>query len=100
MPETPMPQDDPLFRRKTDVLAAQLSEAELVLLGPASERYVGLDPVAADVWAALETPRTLLQLAAALAEDYDAPPVRIAADIAPMLDQLVDEGLIERDDPD
>jgi hypothetical protein len=94
-----MPQDDPLFRRKTDVLAAQLSEAELVLLGPASERYVGLDPVAADVWAALDVPRTLAQLAAALAAQYDAPPDQIAADIAPMLAQLEDEGLVERGDP-
>lgn len=94
-----MPQDDPLYRRKTDVLAAQLSEAELVLLGPDSERYVGLDPVAADVWAALEVPRNLADLAAALAEQYNAPPERIAADIAPMLDQLVDEGLLERAPP-
>lgn len=91
-----MPQHDPQFSRKTDVLAAQLSEAELVLLGPDSERYVGLDPVAADVWAALEVPRTLTELAAALAEQYNAPPERIAADIAPMLAQLVDEGLLER----
>jgi pyrroloquinoline quinone biosynthesis protein D len=94
-----MPQDDPLYRRKTDVLAAQLSEAELVLLGPASERYVGLDPVAADVWAALDVPRTVAQLAAALAARYDAPPDQIAADIAPMLAQLEDEGLVERGDP-
>jgi hypothetical protein len=94
-----MPQDDAVYSRKADILAAQLSEAELVLLGPASERYVGLDPVAADVWAALETPRTLADLAAVLAAQYDAPPERIAADIAPMLAQLVDEGLLERGAP-
>ncbi|MFT7028169.1 MAG: hypothetical protein ACJAVS_002404, partial [Paracoccaceae bacterium] len=69
-----MPDTDPVMRRAADVLAAQLSEEELVLLGPSSERYVGLDPIAADVWAALETPRSLSQIAAALAEAYDAPP--------------------------
>ncbi len=91
-----MPQHDPRFSRRPDVLAAELSEAELVLLGPDSERYVGLDPVAADVWAALSEPRTLDELTAVLAEQYDAPPERIAADVAPMLAQLVDEGLVER----
>ena len=92
-----MPADDPMIRRSPDVLAAQLSEAELVLLGPQSERYVGLDPIAADVWAALETPRTLSQIAQSLAAHYNAPPDRIAADIAPMLERLEQEGLVERD---
>jgi hypothetical protein len=93
-----MPDHDPLMRRCADVLAARLSEEELVLLGPDSERYVGLDPVGADIWAALETPRSLSQIAAALAEIYDAPPALIAADIAPMLHRLEGEGLVERDD--
>lgn len=93
-----MPDTDPVMRRAADVLAARLSEEELVLLGPSSERYVGLDPVAADVWAALETPARVSQIAATLAEAYDAPPDRIAADIAPMLAELEREGLVERDD--
>ncbi|MGG7566073.1 PqqD family protein [Rhodovulum sp. DZ06] len=88
--------DAPLFRRRPGAMEARLGPEELVLLGPDGSRYVGLDAVAADVWAALEQPRTLAQVAEALAESYDAAPERIAGDIAEMLEVLEAEGLVER----
>ena len=87
---------DPVYRRRPGAMEARLGAEELVLLGPDGDRYVGLDPVAADVWAALETPRTRAALAEALAAIYDAPAAAIAADIGDMLEELEAEGLIER----
>ena len=71
-----------------------------MLLGPDTGAYLGLDAVAADIWAKLATPMSLDALAAALAEDYDAPASRIAEDIAPFLVELSSDGLIETIAPD
>lgn len=85
-----------LYRRIPGALEARLGPEELVLFGGRGERYVGLDPVAADVWEAMAEPGSLEQLAARLAESYDAPPETIAADLPEMLETLEAEGLIER----
>lgn len=87
---------DPVLARAEAVMEAQLSERELVLLGPDSEEYFGLDAIAADVWRRLERPATFPDLVADLARDYDAPAETIAADLAPLIDELVAGGLLER----
>lgn len=84
------------LRRRDGVTEARISEREVVLLGPEAEDYFGLDPIAADVWSRLARPVTFAALVAALADDYDAEPARIAADVAPMIDALVAGGLVER----
>ena len=88
-----------LIRRAEGVLEARLSEDELVLLGPDSEVYVGLDRIAADIWGRLAEPKALDALAAELAEAYDAPAETIAADIAPVIAELIAEGLLARAAP-
>jgi hypothetical protein len=84
------------LRRRDGVTEARISEREVVLLGPDAEDYLGLDPVAADVWDRLARPTTFGALVAALADDYDAAPERIAEDVAPMIEDLVAGGLVER----
>lgn len=91
-----MPIDDPLFRRLPDALEARLGPEEVVLLSPGGERYLGLDGVACDVWAALEAPARRSEVAERLAVDYDAPAARIAEDLVEMFALLEAEGLIER----
>ena len=86
----------PTWRRRPGAMEARLGAEELVLLGPDGARYVALDPVAADVWAALEVPRSRAALAAHLAGIYDAPAAQIAEDIGEMLALLEAEGLIEQ----
>lgn len=83
--------------RAPDVMEARVSEDELVLLGPDSEDYVGLNAVAADVWGRLARPMTFAALVAELAEDYDAAQETIAADVAPVIDTLAEAGLLRRD---
>ncbi|MDF2234467.1 PqqD family protein [Albimonas sp. CAU 1670] len=85
-----------LLSRSDGVMEARVSDDELVLLGPESEEYFGLDAVASDVWERLETPMTLAELVDALAQDYDAPPERISADLSPAIQSLVDGGLLNR----
>ena len=89
--------DEAMLRRRDDVVEARISERELVLLGPESHDYLGLDPVAADVWARLARPMSFGELVAALARDYDAERATIAEDVAPMIEELVAEGLLIRD---
>tara|TARA_R110000751_G_scaffold23307_4_gene64740 strand:- start:167 stop:448 length:282 start_codon:yes stop_codon:yes gene_type:complete len=85
-----------LLSRSDGVLEARVSDDELVLLGPESEAYFGLDAVASDVWERLESPMSVGALVAALAADYDAPPERIAADLHPAIEALVEGGLLRR----
>ena len=86
-----------LLRRCDGVLEARVSDDELVLLGPESEEYFGLDAIASDVWERLESPMTFGALVAALASDYDAPAERIEADLTPAIASLIEGGLLQRD---
>jgi hypothetical protein len=85
-----------MLSRAPDVMEARVSEDELVLLGPESEDYVGLNAVAADVWTRLARPTRFDALVAALAEDYDAPPETIADDLEPVIRTLSEAGLLRR----
>lgn len=84
-----------VFRTLTDgvvVLSLIEPDAEpLFLAGPGG-----------DIWAELATPHTLDELAAELSSRYGPPPERIAADIAPVLDDLVAASIlvVEPDEPD
>lgn len=86
-----------VLSRAPDVMEARVSEEELVLLGPESEDYVGLDAVGADVWGRLAEPAEFEALVADLARDYDAEPETIAQDLRPMIDTLLEAGLLVRE---
>lgn len=87
------------FRQVEGVLEARISEGELVLLGPAGHEYVGLDSIGAEVWSRLRRTCRFDELVRALADDYDASPETIAADVRPLIDELVSSGLLERVGP-
>lgn len=87
----------PLLSRAPGVMEARISDDELVLLGGETEDYFGLDAIGADVWSRLETPMTFDGLVEALAGDYDAPVAVIAEDLRPVIDTLLDGGLLRRD---
>lgn len=79
--------------RAAGALSAPLDD-EIVLLAPALDEYVALDAIGRRVWELLETARSVEELSATLAEEFDAPAERIAADVAPFLDELVAGGLV------
>lgn len=88
------------FRQTEGVLEARISDDELVLLGPSSEEYVGLDGVGAAVWSRLHRTCRFDHLVRSLAEEYDASLETIAADVRALIDELVASGLVEREETD
>lgn len=63
-----------------------------VLLAP--ERVVVPDETAVDVLRCLDGTRSVAQVVAALAQDYDAPAEQIRADVVELLEDLQQRGLI------
>ena len=83
-----------ILARGAGVLEAQMGDEDTVLLGPDSDTYYGLEGTAAEVWGALETPRSLADLAAALAVEYDADAATIEADVTPFLTEMIASGFV------
>lgn len=64
-----------------------------VLLGP--ERVLMPDETAVAVLQRCDGATTVTQIAASLADEYDAPPTEIADDVIEMLRHLAAQGLVE-----
>lgn len=84
----------PRYRQARAPLRADFP-GETVLMSFDTGRYYGLEGTALSVWQLLETPRTLEDLVAALAESHDVPVERCRQDVAPFLEALTREGLVE-----
>ena len=78
--------DGPVYRRG-DVLWRRTYDRVLILM-PASGEIVTLQATACDLWAALEEPGSLREVAKRLAVLYDAPLEQIVSDVAPVLEEL------------
>lgn len=83
-----------ILRRGEGVLEAQMGDDDTVLLGPDGDTYFGLEGTAAAVWGALASPRSLADIAAALAEEYDAVPATIERDVTPFLTDMIASGFV------
>jgi len=73
--------------RRADVLWRRTAD-RVVILVPGTDEFVTLTATGCDLWAALEEPGGLRELAERLAAAYGAPVERIAADIAPVIEEL------------
>lgn len=78
--------EEPVYRRG-DVLWRRTCDRVVILLPPSGE-FVTLTSTGCDLWAALEEPGSVGELAGRLAATYGAPVDRIASDIAPVIDEL------------
>jgi hypothetical protein len=76
------------------VMARQV-DGEMVILDLESGTYYGLDPVGARAWALLAAGHTLDETCAALLEEYEVEPERLARDIRALADALAAQGLVE-----
>jgi hypothetical protein len=76
---------DVLFRRVKD---------EAVLLNLKTEMYLGLDPVATRIWAALEGSPSIQHAYERLLEEYDVEPDVLRRDIEQLLQDLLAHELI------
>lgn len=82
-----------LLIRSDDILAAEL-DGETVLLKIERGAYFGLDDIGGEVWRLLETPLAAGDLYGALSGRYDADAATIESDLAPVLVEMMGEGLI------
>ena len=83
------------YRVRERVLSRRL-ETETVLLDLDSGHYFDLDETGGRIWAALVAGEPEEALVAELASEFDAPPERIAADVAGLLGELEHAGLVVR----
>jgi pyrroloquinoline quinone biosynthesis protein D len=83
-------------RRQLGVLAQQVTpdDPSLVLLNPTSGEYYTLDDVGTRVWQLCDGKRTIADIAATIAQEYDAPPEVIEHDVVELVKELVDEALV------
>ena len=73
-------------------------DSETVLLNIQKSSYYGLDSIASRIWAIVAKPVQLEDLIQTLLEEYDVSRDACITDVLPFLQNLLDEGLIERID--
>jgi hypothetical protein len=71
---------------------------EVVILDLESSSYLGLDEVAAAIWNLLAEPRTVDELEEYLLATYDVDRAKLREDLDPFLEQLIERGLVVRDE--
>jgi Coenzyme PQQ synthesis protein D (PqqD) len=69
--------------------------AEAAILNTKHGIYYGLDPIGAEVWKLLQTPRKVVDIREVLLQDYEVDPERCERDLLALLEQLLGAGLIE-----
>ena len=80
-------------RRRSDVLA-QAAGDTVILLTPDSGEYFTLNEVGGRIWELSDGSRSVAEIVAVLAEEYDAPRDEIQADALDVLSQLAQERLV------
>jgi coenzyme PQQ synthesis protein D (PqqD) len=77
-----------------DVLFRMVSD-EAILVNLNTEVYLGLNPVGARMWSALNDAPSIAAAYQALLSEYDVEPERLRADLEELLGQLLGQKLIE-----
>lgn len=77
-------------------MVARRTGETVFLLDPASGEYFTLDDVGGRVWELCDGTRTDEAIAAALADEYDAPADQILDDVRALLDDLAESNLVLR----
>ncbi|MBI3445414.1 MAG: PqqD family protein [Magnetospirillum sp.] len=92
MPNAPISESSTSSRNPA--LIATEVDGEVVMMHLDLGRYFGLDSIATDIWKRLETPMTFAALIDGLQADYEAERAVIAADVARLLAEMADKGLV------
>lgn len=82
--------------KRRGVLAQQVApdDPSLVLLDPQSGKYFTLEAVGTRVWQLCDGTRTISEIAAIMAEEYDESPAVIESDVIELVKELMDEELV------
>ncbi|HEX7084814.1 MAG TPA: PqqD family protein [Vicinamibacterales bacterium] len=84
------------IRRRADVIAQQVGDTA-VLVNLSSNRIYELNASGARVWELLDTARSVEAIVGEIAQEFELSPDVVRADVAPLVDEFVREGLIEHD---
>lgn len=87
--------NDGVYVATDDILATEVDD-ERVVLDRETETYYGLNAVGAFLWERLEEPRTVEELEAATATEFDVTKAECRDDIHEFLIDLQEADLIER----
>ena len=71
-------------------------DGELAVFDPRDGRYHALNGSAAAIWRGIAEQQPIPAIVARLAEQHEAPPERIAADVSAFVEAALDKGLLER----
>ena len=83
--------------RRSDAVSCELA-GEAVILDMATGQYFALDPVGSRIWDLLQHVCTPEYLCERLLDEYDVDPVICRQDVAALLRDLVDRGLVKSED--
>jgi hypothetical protein len=67
--------------------------AEAAILNMRDGTYYGLDPVGAQIWQLLQTPRRIAEIQELLLQEYDVEAERCQSDLLQLLEDLLGAGL-------
>lgn len=84
-----------VFEADPEVVASEVDDGA-ALLDLRSSQYYGLNPVGAFVWSRIQTPATLEDIVAAVADAFDVDPSECRADIARLLEDFESAGVLRR----
>jgi hypothetical protein len=80
--------------RNSDILYAPVGAEEGVMMSIEAGRYYGLNAVAARIWELLESPKTVAELCAQIAEEFDIAAEDCGADVLKFTGSLIDNGIV------
>lgn len=89
-----MPESPYRYSPHPAVVYTRLDEHEAVLLHLETQRYFSLNETGVVIWDLLATSPTLDEVAAALAQTYEAEPETLVASVRRFLDELEHDGLV------
>lgn len=78
-----------------DEVMVKVIRGEAVLLNLKSEQYLGLNPVGTRMWIVLQESPSIQAAYETLLAEYDVEPETLQTDLAELLDQLTEQGLIK-----
>jgi hypothetical protein len=82
-------------RPHRDVLSTE-HEGAMVLLDLRRQVFLGLDDIGTSIWKGIEAGDDSVAIERNLAEDYDAPPELLCADVRQFVAELARRGLVVR----
>ncbi len=83
-----------VIKQSTSQVSCNLND-EIAILNLDRAVYFGLEGVGAQIWQALEQPRTVADLCKLIQENYEVTPEQCVADIFNFLQRMQEAGLVE-----